>query len=25
MKVGSNPWVVELLRPYIKWRRKVGV
>jgi hypothetical protein len=25
MKVGSNPWVVELLRPYIKYRKKVGV
>jgi hypothetical protein len=24
-KIGSNPWVVELLRPFIKWRRKVGV
>jgi hypothetical protein len=24
-RVSSNPWVVELLRPYIKWRKKVGV
>lgn len=25
VKVQSNPWVVELLRPYINTRRKVGV
>jgi hypothetical protein len=25
VKVQSNPWVVELLRPYINMRRKVGV
>jgi hypothetical protein len=24
-KVSSNPWTVELLRPYIKYRRKVGI
>lgn len=24
-KIGSNPWIVECLRPYINQRRKVGV
>ncbi len=25
VRVQSNPWVVELLRPYVNFRRKVGV
>jgi hypothetical protein len=24
-KISSNPWVTEMLRPYVKYRKKVGV